>query len=134
MVGVEKSCRMEVELIQGGSYADARGSLRFCNDFDMSEVKRFYTISNSAAEPQRGWIMHKRETKWLFPLRAKTKVGVEKVGGERISYLLDAAEPCVLHIPPNHWFCIEQDGTAEVQVFSDCRPGEFKDDDFRRSL
>lgn len=125
---------MEVRLIKGGRHADARGSLRFCNDFDLSEVKRFYTVSNSAAEPRRGWIMHKRETKWFFPLRGKTKVEVEKIGGERNVYLLDAAQPCVLHVPPNHWFCIEQDGTAEVQVFSNCRVGEFKDDDFRRPL
>lgn len=124
----------EALLICGGSHSDARGALRFCNDFDMTSVKRFYTIANSTEAPKRGWIMHKRETKWLFPLRAKTKVEVEKVGGERISYLLDAAAPCVLHIPPNHWFCIEQDGTAEVQVFSDCRLGEFEDDDFRRPL
>ena len=38
---------MNTELIQGGMHIDARGTLRFCNDFDMSAVKRFYTIANS---------------------------------------------------------------------------------------
>lgn len=121
-------------MINCGCHADARGSLRFCNDFNMSEVKRFYTISNSAAEPKRGWIMHKRETKWFFPLRGKTEVKVEGQGQERNTFILNAAQPCVLQLPPGNWFLIEQDGTAEVQVFSNCRVGEFKDDDFRRSL
>ena len=51
--------------------------LRFCNDFDLSAVKRFYTVANSVAEPARGWIGHKRETKWFFPLKGVTTLVVE---------------------------------------------------------
>lgn len=127
-----------VGVIPGGEHVDARGTLRFCNAFDLSPVKRFYTVSNSAREPRRGWILHRRETKWFFPVRGVTTVHVEEevqpaavVHGP---YVLDAAHPQVLCVPPGHWFLIEQDGTAEVQVFSDCRVGEFKDDDFRRPL
>ena len=128
---------MEVRLIKGGRHADARGSLRFCNDFDLSEVKRFYTVSNSAAEPRRGWIMHKRETKWFFPLFGVTTIKIESANHctpKPLHYTLEAQNPQVLCVPPNNWFCIEQDGAAEVQVFSNCRVGEFKDDDFRRPL
>ena len=54
---------MNEELIQGGLHTDARGVLRFCNDFDMSAVKRFYTIANSAEQPVRGWIdIRKRQS------------------------------------------------------------------------
>lgn len=35
------------KLIQGGIHVDKRGVLRFCNEFDIGAVKRFYTISNS---------------------------------------------------------------------------------------
>lgn len=135
---------MKPELIVGGIHADTRGTLRFCNDFDMSEVKRFYTISNSKEQPKRGWILHKRETKWFFPLRGTTKVEVAierseiaeglRLGLQRMSYLLDASEPKVLCVPPNNWFLIEQDGNAEVQVFSNCRVGEFPNDDFRKEI
>ena len=68
---------MKPEPIVGGTHADARGTLRLCNDFDMSEVKRFYTISNSKEQPKRGWIGHKQETKWFFPLRGTTTILVE---------------------------------------------------------
>ena len=127
---------MEPVLIQGGSHTDDRGALRFCNDFDMSAVKRFYTISNSSEQPVRGWIGHKKETKWFFPLRGRTVIEVENFNRvdrvERVE--MDAERPCVLKVPPRNWFKIVQDGNAEVMVFSDCKVGEFENDDFRREL
>ena len=123
---------MKPELIPGGLHEDARGRLRFCNDFDMGEVRRFYTISNSAAEPNRGWIMHRKETKWFFPILGTTTVEVEREDGRRTSYRLDSASPALLRVPPSNWFMIRQDGSSEVQVFSNCRVGEFSNDDFRR--
>lgn len=122
-------------LIEGGVHVDVRGQMRFCNDFDMSAVKRFYTISNSAEQPVRGWIGHKRETKWFFPLKGITLIDVLPMGDHQSPperYLLDARNPDVLMVEPCNWFCIRQGGTAEVMVFSDCKVGEFENDDFRR--
>jgi dTDP-4-dehydrorhamnose 3,5-epimerase len=127
------------ELIHGGIYTDARGTLRFCNDFDMSAVKRLYTIANSAEQPVRGWIGHKRETKWFFPLKGTTTVTVEPVSESTCStcstrFNLSATSPSVLKIPGGNWFCIEQHDGAEVMVFSDCNVGEYENDDLRRPL
>lgn len=127
-------------LIQGGVHTDARGALRFCNDFDMSTVKRFYTIANSAEQPVRGWIGHKRETKWFFPIKGITVIAVEGFNHEIHEsheksveeFGLNANDPKVLKVPPGNWFCIRQDGNAEVMVFSDCKVGEFANDDFRK--
>jgi dTDP-4-dehydrorhamnose 3,5-epimerase len=127
---------MDSGMISGGRYVDNRGVLRFCNDFDMLDVKRFYTISNSAEQPVRGWIGHKKETKWFFPLRGRTVIEVENFNRvdrvERVE--MDAERPCVLKVPPGNWFKIVQDGNAEVMVFSDCNVGEYQNDDFRREL
>ena len=131
---------MKPELIQGGSHADSRGALRFCNDFDMSMVRRFYTIANSSNQPVRGWIGHKKETKWFFPMRGKTEILVEDFnaeeqgGREAEVFVLDANKPAVLNVPPENWFCIKQDGNSEIMVFSNCKVGEFEDDDLRRPL
>lgn len=129
------------ELKQGGSYADARGLLRFCNDFDMSAVRRFYTIANSVEQPVRGWIGHRRETKWFFPVKGVTEIVVEPMDlaaknaeVAKSSVVLAADKPSVLKVEPGNWFCIKQDGNAEVMVFSDCKVGEYENDDFRRSL
>ena len=134
---------MNTEFIQGGLHIDARGTLRFCNDFDMGVMKRFYTIANSAEQPVRGWIGHKRETKWFFPLKGTTVIAVEPMDDfnaekqrrrDAERFVLNAEEPKVLKVPSGNWFCIEQDGNAEVMVFSDCKVGEFANDDFRRHL
>ena len=129
---------MDVRLTSGITHEDSRGTLRSVNAFDMSPVKRFYTISNSFEISRRGWIMHKCETKWFFPLRGKTTIIIEPdqidLAGVSQRITLDASKPAVLEVPPNTWFVIEQDGTAEVQVFSNCCVGEFANDDFRRPL
>lgn len=121
---------MDCKIIEGGRHEDARGALRFCNDFDMSSVKRFYTVANSAEQPKRGWIMHKRETKWFFPLKGVTTIHIDPDQ----TFVLDAAKPAILCIPPNHWFYIEQYDGAEVQVFSNCFVGEFENDNFRKDI
>ena len=72
-----RSIHTKSELMQGGIHADARGILRFCNDFDMLAVRRFYTIANSPEQPARGWIGHRKETKWFFPLRGTTIIEIE---------------------------------------------------------
>ena len=130
---------MNPVLIQVGMHTDARGALRFCNDFDMSAVKRFYTIANSVEQPMRGWIGHKRETKWFFPVKGTTAIKVEPMSESTCStcstrFCLSAKSPSVLKIPGGNWFCIEQHDGAEVMVFSDCKVGEFENDDFRRQL
>ena len=129
------------ELIHGGTYADARGLLRFCNDFDMLAVRRFYTIVNSVEQPVRGWVGHRRETKWFFPLKGKTTIAFEPMDCSRAEtprrreeLVLDADKPNVLKVEPGNWFCIKQNGNAEVMVFSDCKVGEYENDDFRRPL
>ena len=123
-------------VIKGGVHVDARGALRFCNDFDMASVKRFYTISNSPEQPVRGWIGHRKETKWFFPLKGMTTIRVEQMSDSACAtrFELSADSPSVLKIPGGNWFCIEQHGGAEVMVFSDCKVGEYENDDLRRPL
>jgi len=104
----------------------------------MSAVRRFYTIANSAAEPVRGWIGHMKETKWFFPLKGKTTIVLEPMDCSRAEtqeeFVLDSDQADVLKVFPGNWFCIKQDEDAEVMVFSDCKVGEFENDDFRRPL
>lgn len=127
-------------LIPGGIHSDARGTLRFCNDFDMSQIRRFYTIANSSEQPCRGWLGHLLETKWFFPLKGRTTIMVVAMDGDLNQEsapqktILDARNPAVLQVGPGNWFCIEQDGDSEVQVFSNCRLAEFPNDDFRLPL
>ena len=107
----------------------------------MSAVRRFYTIANSAEQPVRGWIGHRRETKWFFPLKGKTTIVIEPMDCSRAEtprrkeeWVLEADKPSVLKVEPENWFCIKQDDNAEVMVFSNCKVGEYENDDLRRPL
>ncbi len=55
-----------VQFIPGGLAVDDRGALRFCNDFDMSNAKRFYVVSNHEHRTIRAWHAHKVETKYAY--------------------------------------------------------------------
>lgn len=129
------------QVIIGGVHADMRGSLRYCNNFDMAAVRRFYTISNSVELPTRGWIGHKKENKWFFPMQGTTTIVVSPMDEStnltrfsRLHYTLRADSPVVLKVPCNNWFYIEQHDGAEVMVFSDCKAGEYENDDLRKPL
>ena len=109
-------------------FKDGRGEVRHCNEFDMSPVRRFYTIRNSPGAPVRGWIVHKRETKWFLPLSGVTRIHAAPcpdpasappdVSRARV-FALDAAAPRILRLPPGNALAVEQDGSAETMVFSD---------------
>jgi dTDP-4-dehydrorhamnose 3,5-epimerase-like enzyme len=57
-----------LSFIKGGFAEDARGRIRFVNDFDMSQVKRFYIIKNADTDLIRGWRAHRIEQRWFYVL------------------------------------------------------------------
>lgn len=127
-------------IINGGTFTDARGTLRFANDFDMKDVRRFYCIRNGAGHLFRGWIAHKVERKWFFPLTGIIAIHVIPVEdfdaplpcGKESIVALDAASPAVLPMPGRFAFGIEsKSADAEVVVFSDRTLGEVKGDTWR---
>ena len=55
-----------VELINGGVAVDDRGQLSFVNDFDFTDVKRFYMVENHEQGFIRAWHGHKKEGKYVY--------------------------------------------------------------------
>ena len=47
--------KKEIKLIDAEISIDDRGELMFCNNFDMSKIKRFYHISNFSTPFVRAW-------------------------------------------------------------------------------
>lgn len=68
-----------IENIQGGIARDHRGQIRFVNDFDMSEVKRFYIIKNTDLELIRGWRAHRIEQRWFYVLSGSFKIDIVEI-------------------------------------------------------
>ena len=52
-------------MIKGAVFVDDRGIVTYCNDFDMSEVKRWYMLENHQEGYVRAWHGHITEAKWV---------------------------------------------------------------------
>ena len=96
-----------IEFIAGGQAVDDRGSVGFCNDFDMGEVRRFYVVANHEPRFVRAWHAHKQETKYVFAACGAAilaAVGVDDwtapdAAAEIHRFVLSDEKPGVLRIP-----------------------------------
>ena len=69
----------EPRIIKGGVAVDDRGRVTFCNDFDMSDVKRFYMLENHQEGYIRAWHGHLREAKWVTAVSGVAVVATAKM-------------------------------------------------------
>jgi len=53
-------------IIQGDTFSDDRGLMRFVNDFHFEDVTRMYLISPATTDIIRAWQGHKVEKKYFF--------------------------------------------------------------------
>lgn len=107
--------RGEPYLIKGGIAVDDRGTVTFCNAFDMTEVKRFYMLENHEIGFVRAWHGHLEEAKWITVLSGAAIVAVAPMKDERSAitvghvwglggprrYIL-YADGSVLFVPPGY--------------------------------
>ena len=100
----------EPELMQGGVGIDDRGEVGFVNEFNFSDVKRFYTVKNYRRGFIRAWHAHRREAKYVTVVKGTAIVGAVKIDNwENPSkelkihrYVLSAGKPSMLFIPNNY--------------------------------
>lgn len=101
---------MKPQIIKGGTHTDNRGTLSFVNDFDLKEVRRFYTIHHSDTKIVRAWQGHENETKYFFVLNGSFVLAwVEIDDFDRPSdnlraehTILKASQPTAVYIPPGY--------------------------------
>jgi dTDP-4-dehydrorhamnose 3,5-epimerase-like enzyme len=139
-------------IITGGSHTDSRGRLLFFNDFDMSDIKRFYQITSHQSQitnhqspvtnhqTVRAWQGHKIEEKYFYVSRGKFLICLVKIDDWRnpsrdlpvTKYILKAASPQILHVPAgfaNGIKALESDSI--LIVFSNLSLNESQKDDYR---
>jgi dTDP-4-dehydrorhamnose 3,5-epimerase len=99
---------LQVELIEGGSFTDARGSLLFVNNFDFKSVKRFYQIVHPDTRVVRAWQGHKIEHKYFYVAQGSFVIATVRIDDfTNPSPTLLAREtilttevPAILSVPP----------------------------------
>ena len=66
-------------IIFGGIHTDERGTVSFVNNFDMTPIKRMYTISHRSTAVVRAWQGHKNEQKFFKCIKGSFTVTLVKI-------------------------------------------------------
>ena len=128
------------KIISGGQFNDDRGTVSFVNDFDMTSIKRFYSIHHPNDEIIRAWQGHKVEKKWFYCVRGSFLINVIQIDNWEkpstnlnvSSYHLHSNNSSVLYVPGGHVTGIKaHEADSTLMVYSDMFINESKDDDFR---
>jgi len=129
-----------MKVINGGIFNDDRGCLRFVNDFDFSDVKRFYQIENSSTDVVRAWQAHKKENKYFFASSGSFLICAVEIDDwdnpspnlDVKKFILNSQESAILKIPAgyaNGIKALEED--SKLLVFSSNSLEAGKDDNYR---
>ncbi len=130
----------EIELIQGGTHTDERGTVSFVNDFSPKVADRFYTIRAAKTGVPRGWIGHRIEHKWFIAFSGKWLIAAVKPDNWETpspslpvqQLQLFAEKPSILHIPSGHACAMVMLTTGGILgVFSTGDPEQLAKDDWR---
>jgi dTDP-4-dehydrorhamnose 3,5-epimerase-like enzyme len=130
-------------LISGGIATDQRGHIRFVNDFDMSQVKRFYIIENADTELIRGWRAHRTEQRWFYVIKGSFSLQTIKIDDWTspsrdlpVAYQeLHATDQHVLHMPTGYGTAFKAlEPGSQLLVYADFPIDHAKEDDYTYPL
>jgi dTDP-4-dehydrorhamnose 3,5-epimerase-like enzyme len=127
-------------ITNGNKFVDHRGELHSFNEFDLSEIKRMYTVFHPDTDTIRAWQGHKIERRWFYCVKGSFDVRtIELDCMENPSldldvkkYILEEKTPMILKIQPgfvNGFRALEKNST--LISFSDYKFGENHDDEIR---
>jgi dTDP-4-dehydrorhamnose 3,5-epimerase len=93
-----------IKILNGGVAVDDRGTVKFVNEFNFNDVKRFYQVENHRQGFIRAWHGHKKEGKYVYVATGSALIGVVNMDTEKVEkFVLSAKTPKVLFIPANHY-------------------------------
>lgn len=127
-------------LIKGGIFNDDRGRLRYVNDFQLENIKRFYTITQSPENGPRAWQGHKTESKYFYCLKGSFTLKLIRIENwdypddshEVASYNLTELSSEILAVPggyANGVMALEK--SSQLLIFSEKTLEEAKGDEIK---
>ena len=92
-----------LRVIPGGVAVDDRGYVRFVNDFDFANVKRFYQVQNHRRGFIRAWHGHQYEAKYVYVASGSALIGAANMETQVVDkFILSSQSPKVLYIPAGY--------------------------------
>ncbi|WP_320113091.1 dTDP-4-dehydrorhamnose 3,5-epimerase family protein [Draconibacterium orientale] len=137
---MELEIKSKPELIAGGTFTDHRGILSYVNDFNLTSIKRFYTITHPDKNVVRAWQGHQEEHKYFHVVKGSFIVAWVEIDNFnspspnlKANYkVLKASENNVLSVPPGYANGLKAiEPNAQIMVFSDYALNESLDDKIR---
>lgn len=131
----------EIKIINGGLATDDRGTVRFVNDFNFENVKRFYQVQNHRRGFIRAWHGHQFEGKYVYVAKGSALVSAvpldlmisKNIDTSKVfKATLSSNNPKILFIPPGHangFKSLEED--TIIQFFSTTTLDASLNDDIR---
>ena len=131
---------MEPKLISGNRFYDNRGSLRFSNELDFKDIKRFYTVHNYNKNFIRAWHGHLREEKYIGCIKGTFQISAVKLDNIKkpnkknkvFNFFLNKSNSYFVYIPKgyaNGLMSLEEN--SELLIFSTLSLEESIKDDYR---
>jgi len=136
---------MKAQIEPGGVFCDDRGTLRYMNEVNFEDVRRFYQVENHERGTIRAWHGHKHEAKYVWVTKGSAIVchiameGVAFDEGKAYHHsqnmtrvVLSDKQPKLLYIPEgnyNGFKTLEED--TRVIFFSTSTLAQSADDDIR---
>ena len=127
---------MKPKIIKGGNFKDHRGELKFNNSFDLSPIKRFYSIIFRKNNEIRGWQGHKIEQRWFSAISGNFTIKLIKVDNwekpgndlDQFEYKLESNSLDVLYVPAGYLTClISESSNSIILSMSDYSMDEIND-------
>ena len=116
------------QIVQGGTFTDDRGSMRFVNAFTFPDVKRFYFIKHPDTTVVRAWQGHQFEKKYFYPITGSFLIAWVKIDdfenpSENLIpeyHLLSANNSELLSVPKGYANGLKAlEPNSELMIFSD---------------
>ena len=124
-------------VIPGGNHTDKRGTITFNNDFDVSAIKRIYTIQNENTSIIRAWQGHKIEKRWFTAIKGSFEIKLIKIenwenpdkNAEVYSIILNDKNLDTLCVPNGYISSIQAlEENSKLLAMSDYQLGEINDE------
>ena len=128
---------MRPVVINGGSYSDIRGDVTYNNDFDMSSIKRIYSIQNINTSIVRAWQGHAIERRWFSVVKGSFEIKLIKIDNwenptkslEVFSRIINDENFDVLCVPGGYVSSIQAlEENSKLLLMSDYRLGDIEDE------
>ena len=127
-------------ILQGGIAVDDRGTVKFVNDFNFNDVKRFYQVENFSINTIRAFHGHTKEEKYVYVTKGSAIICAVKIDDfvnpskkQKVNrFVLSDKKPQILYIPSgyaNGFKILEKD--TSIIFFSTSTLKQSENDDFR---